>query len=68
MNQKNYSYIYISTILLLLILSLFNSLIMGLSWDETFHHINGKLRFEYLVSFGNFEKYNFLNNKKYSAK
>ena len=65
MNQKNYSYISTSIIVLLLILSLYNSTIIGLSWDETFHHINGKLRFEYLVSFGNFEKYNFLNNKYY---
>ena len=65
MNQKNYPYISTSIIVLLLILSLYNSTIIGLSWDETFHHINGQLRFEYLVSFGNFEKYNFLNNKYY---
>ena len=52
-------------IIFLIIFSLFNSLIIGLSWDEYFHHINGLVRFEYLKSLGDFEKYNFYNNQYY---
>ena len=52
-------------IICLIIFSLFNSLIIGLSWDEYFHHINGLVRFEYLKSLGDFEKYNFYNNEYY---
>ena len=52
-------------IICLIIFSLFNSLIIGLSWDEYFHHINGLLRFEYLKSLGDFEKYNYLSNQYY---
>ena len=48
-------------IICLILFSLFNSLIIGLSWDEHFHYIKGLVGFEYLKTFGNFEKYNFGN-------
>ena len=49
-------------IICLIIFSFFNSLNIGLAWDEYFHHLNGLLRFEYLKSLGDFEKYNYLSN------
>ena len=52
-------------IICLMIFSLFNSLVLGLSWDEYFHHINGLVRFEYIKTLGVFEKYNFYNNQYY---
>ena len=52
-------------IFFLLIFSYYSSLIVGLSWDEIFHYINGKLRFEYLKTFGGFKDYNYSNNIYY---
>ena len=52
-------------IFFLLIFSYYSSLIVGLSWDEIFHYINGKLRFEYLKTFGKFKDYNYANNIYY---
>ena len=66
--EKTDKYIHlIGSILIisLIIFSFFNSLIIGLSWDEYFHHINGLVRFEYLKTFGDFQKYNFRNNMYY---
>ena len=66
--EKTEKYIYsigLILIICLIIFSLFNSLIIGLSWDEYFHHINGLARFEYLKSLGDFQKYNFRNNMYY---
>ena len=56
--EKIEKYIYsIGSILIicLIIFSLFNSLIIGLSWDEHFHYIKGLVRFEYLKTFGTFK-------------
>ena len=63
--EKYINSIGLILIICLIIFSLFNSLIIGLSWDEYFHHINGLVRFEYLKSLGDFEKYNFYNNQYY---
>ncbi len=52
-------------IIFLLFFSYYSSLIVGLSWDEIFHYINGKLRFEYLKTFGKFKDYNYANNIYY---
>lgn len=52
-------------IILLVFLSIYNALIIGLSWDEGFHHINGLVRFNYLTSLGDFKNYNYLNNQYY---
>ena len=52
-------------IICLIIFSFFNSLLIGLSWDEIFHHVNGLLRFEYLKSLGEFQDYNYFNNRYY---
>ena len=38
-------------IFFLLFYALWNSLIIGGSWDEPFHHANGVLRLRYLISF-----------------
>ena len=53
---------------LIIILSLFAiycSIIIGLSWDEFFHHINGSHRYEYLRTFGKFTDYNYVDNRYY---
>ena len=52
-------------IISLILFAYFNSLLIGLSWDENFHHVNGLLRFKYLSSVGKFQNYDFLNNKYY---
>ena len=44
---------------------LWNALIIGGSWDEPFHHINGIHRLRYLISFGEYQNYNYLNNRFY---
>ena len=46
-------------IFLLLILAYYSSIKNGLSIDENFHHINGEVRYHYLINLGNFEKYDF---------
>ena len=53
---------------LIIVLSLFAiycSIIIGLSWDEFFHHINGSHRYEYLRTFGKFTDYNYVDNRYY---
>jgi len=52
-------------IIFLLFFSYYSTLIVGLSWDEIFHYTNGKLRFEYLKTFGKFKAYNYANNIYY---
>lgn len=66
--EKTEKYIHLIgsfLIISLIVFSFFNSLIIGLSWDEYFHHINGLARFEYLKTLGEFQKYNFRNNMYY---
>jgi len=68
MNTKlNTSFKIICSFLIfaLVSLSFYNALSLGFSWDEIFHHINGLLRFNYLVSLGKFQEYNYSNNKYY---
>ena len=52
-------------IIFLLFFSYYSTLIVGLSWDELFHYINGKVRFEYLKTFGKFKNYYYSNNIYY---
>ena len=52
-------------IIFLLFFSYYSTLIVGLSWDEIFHYLNGKVRFEYLKTFGKFKNYNYSNNIYY---
>ena len=52
-------------IFLLLILAYYSSIKNGLSIDENFHHINGEVRYHYLINLGNFEKYDFNDNRFY---
>jgi len=52
-------------IFFLLFFSYYSTLIVGLSWDEIFHYTNGKVRFEYLKTFGKFKNYNYSNNIYY---
>mgnify|MGYP001308704834 CR=1 FL=1 len=52
-------------IIFLLFFSYYSTLIVGLSWDEIFHYINGQLRFEYLKTFGEFKNYNYSLNIYY---
>ena len=46
-------------IFLIIIFALYCSMVVGFSWDEYFHHINGLVRYNYLISFGEFTKYDF---------
>ena len=55
----------ISFIAFLILLAWWSSLTIGLSSDEYFHHINGLVRYKYLISFGEFEGYQFRNNEFY---
>ena len=57
----------ISTIFIftLIIFAFYTSLNNGLSIDENFHHINGEVRYHYLKNLGNFEKYDFNDNRFY---
>ena len=48
-----------------LLLAWWSSLTIGLSSDEYFHHINGLVRYKYLISFGEFDGYQFRNNEFY---
>ena len=52
-------------IFILIILAFYSSLKNGLSIDENFHHINGEVRYHYLKNLGNFEKYDFNDNRFY---
>ena len=61
-NFKNLS---VSFIVFLLLLAWWSSLTIGLSSDEYFHHINGLVRYKYLISFGTFDGYQFRNNEFY---
>jgi len=53
------------SIFFLLLFALWNSLIIGGSWDEPFHHANGVLRLRYLISFGEYQNYQYANNQFY---
>ena len=52
-------------IIILFFFGLWNSLIIGGSWDEPFHAANGIRRFRYLISFGEYENYQYANNQFY---
>ena len=41
------------------------SLTIGLSSDEYFHHINGLVRYKFLISLGEIQKFEFRNNQFY---
>ena len=57
--------ILISSISLMFLLAWWSSLTIGLSSDEYFHHINGLVRYKYLISLGEFDGYEFRNNRFY---
>ena len=63
--ENKLKFVGLPLIIILLIFSLYNSLTIGLSWDENFHLINGQLRWEYLKSLGKFKNYYYLNNNLY---
>jgi len=64
MNNKIYNF-FLFIFSFLLIYAFYCSLNNGLSIDENFHHINGEVRFLYLINFGDFDKYNFNDNRYY---
>jgi len=63
--QNSYykSLVYFSYCLILF--SFYCSLTIGLGLDENYHHINGALRYLYLEKLGNFNEYNWKNNRYY---
>ena len=54
-----------SSIALMLVFAWWSSLTIGLSSDEYFHHINGLVRYKFLTSFGEIQKFEFRNNQFY---
>ena len=54
-----------SLILFMLLFAWWSSLTIGLSSDEYFHHINGLVRYKFLISFGEIQKFEFRNNEFY---
>lgn len=54
-----------SFIFLMLFFAWWSSLTIGLSSDEYFHHINGLVRYKFLISLGEIQKYEFRNNQFY---
>ena len=56
-----------SFIVLMILFAWWSSLSIGLSSDEYFHHINGLVRYKFLVSFGEIQKFEFRNNQFYAG-
>jgi len=54
-----------SLIIIMLFFAWWSSLTIGLSSDEYFHHINGLVRYKFLTSFGEIQKFEFRNNQFY---
>jgi hypothetical protein len=52
-------------ITILIFFGLWNSLVIGASWDEPFHAANGIRRLRYLISFGEYHNYQYANNQFY---
>ena len=59
------NFVFKTLIYILLILAFYSCFLIGFSVDEYFHHINGLVRFKYLFSLGDFDKFNFRNNQYY---
>ena len=64
-NSSKLIFFFKAIILILILFGLWNSLIIGGSWDEPFHHINGNHRVRYLISFGEYQSYDFASNRFY---
>ena len=54
--------ILISIITLLIVFAWWSSLTIGLSTDEYFHHINGLVRYQFLISLGEVQNFKWRNN------
>ena len=66
MVYSNKLIIYLKIIIIILIFfGLWNSLVIGASWDEPFHAANGIRRLRYLISFGEYQNYQYANNQFY---
>ena len=52
-------------IVIIIFFGLWNSLIIGASWDEPFHATNGIRRLRYLIYFGEYQNYQYANNQFY---
>ena len=53
------------SIILLILFAWWSSLTIGLSSDEYFHHINGLVRYKFLTSLGEIQKFEYRNNEYY---
>ena len=62
MSYKNISLTIISVLILL---SIYCAISIGVSWDEPFHHTQGALRMEYIKTFGKFKNYNFSSSTQF---
>jgi hypothetical protein len=63
--MNSYPIVLKYSLIILSLFALYCSILIGFSWDEYFHHINGLVRYNFLISLGEFEKYNFRNNQFY---
>ena len=64
MQKSYYNFLLYFTIFLVLF-SLYCALTIGLGIDESFHHINGALRYLYLTTLGKFDGYEWENTRYY---
>ena len=66
MDYSNKLIIFLKIIIFILIFfGLWNSLIVGASYDEPFHAADGMRRLRYLISFGEYQNYQYANNQFY---
>ena len=66
MDYSNKLIIFLKIIIFILIFfGLWNSLIVGASYDEPFHAADGMRRLRYLISFGEYQNYQYATNQFY---
>ena len=66
MDYSNKLIVFLKIIILILIFfGLWNSLIIGASYDEPFHAADGIRRLRYLISFGEYQNYQYATNQFY---
>ena len=66
MDYSNKLIVFLKIIIVIIIFfGLWNSLIIGASWDEPFHATNGIRRLRYLIYFGEYQNYQYANNQFY---
>ena len=66
MDYSNNLIVFLKIIISILVFfGLWNSLIIGASYDEPFHAADGIRRLRYLISFGEYQNYQYATNQFY---